>query len=317
MYKFFIGFFMAVLTSGGLNAKTSTSLITHAETKAETLDLATLKQRLANKQNTTLSTDENIALLEQLSQFELGRFLLLNKGLNGYWTAYLILHAPKKEGLTPLEHWLVHKAPSVRATQERFKIFQTELQARLRNNQTIASIPCGTMDDLLTLNYADYSGLQFTGIDLDAESLALAHKNAEARGMKHATFSLKNAWNLSYDKTFDMITSNGLNIYEPDDAKVTELYKQFYAALKPGGILITSFLTPPPALSSESTWKNVDLDAAKKQKALFTEVIGVGWQAFRTEAVTRAQLIAAGFEVLKVVYDSQGIFPTVVARKKP
>jgi hypothetical protein len=29
---------------------------------------------------------------------------------------------------------------------------------------------------------------------------------------------------------FDLISSNGLNIYEPDDAKVTELYAQLYQA---------------------------------------------------------------------------------------
>ncbi|CEO17193.1 hypothetical protein RMONA_04035 [Rickettsia monacensis] len=38
--------------------------------------------------------------------------------------------------------------------------------------------------------------------------------------------------------------------------------------------------------------------------------------SFRTEAETRKQLEKAGFQILEIIYDSQGIFPTVVARKK-
>ncbi len=76
---------------------------------------------------------------------------------------------------------------------------------------------------------------------------------------------------------YDIITSNGLNIYQPNDEKLIDLYKKFYQALKPGGILITSFLTPPPSISTESTWKNFDLSDALKQKVLFSDIIQVNW----------------------------------------
>lgn len=254
-------------------------------------------------------------MLDQLSEFELGRFLLVNKGLNGYWTAYIILHGTNRTPLLPLEDWILHHAPSVRATQERFRIFQRVLQKHLKDNIAIASVPCGMMDDLLSLNYSNIRNSRLVGIDLDRKSLDLAQENSNNLKMKNAKFIQSDAWKITNHKEFDIITSNGLNIYEPDDKKVIALYKKFYEALKPNGILITSFLTPPPTISKDSSWKNVNPQDALKQKVIFNDIIGVTWQAFRTEETTCTQLKAAGFKVLEVIYDSQGIFPTVVAKK--
>ncbi|MDC0344639.1 class I SAM-dependent methyltransferase [Alphaproteobacteria bacterium] len=268
-----------------------------------------------------ISKEEALSMFDQLMGFELGRWLLANKGIDGYWTAYVILHGPQKSGLSEMENFILHKAPVVRATQERFSIFKKKLQEHMEARGTqkqvhMCSLPCGTMEDLLGLDTAKVSAeVLFTGSDLDETSLQLAAQNAEAAGAK-ATFEKEDAWELKAENSYDILTSNGLNIYEPDDQKVTALYKQFHKALKPGGVLITSFLTPPPALSSDSPWKNIDPAAATKQKALFGAVIQVGWQSFRTEAVTRKQLEEAGFEVIDVIYDHQHMFPTVVARKK-
>lgn len=246
----------------------------------------------------------------------MGRFLLSNKGLNGFWTSYIILRGPKKNNLEPLEEWLLHKAPSVVATQERFKIFQTLLQNNVKDNMTIASVPCGLMDDLLTLDYSNVKNIKLVGIDLDQNSLKLARENALAHNINNVEFSQQDAWQLKNQEEFDIITSNGLNIYEPIDDKVTGLYKKYYKALKPGGILITSFLTYPPALAKDSPWKNVDKQDALKQKAIFSDIIGVAWQAFRTEELTKSQLEIAGFKILEVISDSHGIFPTVIAQKQ-
>ena len=95
-----------------------------------------------------------------------------------------------------------------------------------------------------------------------------------------------------------------------------ELYKNFYNALKPGGTLITSFLTPPPAISYNSPWKNYDPEALIKQKAIFGDVIGSKWQNFRTEEETRSQLEKADFKVVDVIYDHQQMFPTIIATKE-
>ena len=49
------------------------------------------------------------------------------------------------------------------------------------------------------------------------------------------------AGNLSFKDKFKLLTNHGLNIYEPDNEKVTKLYQQFFQALMPEGILVTSF----------------------------------------------------------------------------
>jgi len=45
---------------------------------------------------------------------------------------------------------------------------------------------------------------------------------------------------------------------------------------------LNSFLTPPPMMSPESSWKNFVLADVIKQKALFADVLQTGWQCFRT-----------------------------------
>ncbi|MCP4923845.1 MAG: class I SAM-dependent methyltransferase [bacterium] len=268
-----------------------------------------------NAKDLVLPLEEELDLLDQLTKFELGRFLLQNRGLNGYWISYIILHGPKKKRLSPLENWFVHQAPVAKSTQERFKIFQQKLQGLLREEVTLMSLPCGTMEDLFRLNYNRVSSFHLIGVDLDETSLELAEENALDFGFSNVELIHRDAWQLGLHETCDVLVSNGLNIYEADDLRVVDLYRQFYNALKPGGVLITSFFTPPPALSKDSLWKDYDADDLKKQKAILGDILQVRWQTFRTEAQTRAQLEEAGFEVREIIYDSQGMFPTVVAEK--
>lgn len=276
------------------------------------------QERLKSAPTLTLPLEEELELLNQVVGFELGRFLLENKGLNGYWTAFAILKGPKLETYAnPLEQWVYQTAPVVRATQERFKIFQNEIKSRLSSGMTIASLPCGGMDDLLTLNYEGLSDIHLVGIDLDPKSIELAGQNAST--LKHpvkVSFFTQNAWEITVHEEYNMLTSNGLNIYEPNDEKVVKLYEKMHQTLKPGGIFITSFLTPPPILSSESTWRNFNPSDVIKQKALFSDVLQVKWQSFRTESQTRLHLEKAGFKVLDVIYDTQGMFPTIIAEKQ-
>ena len=286
-------------------------LITHGDT-----NLANHRDHLEKTESLALPLAEELDLLRQLNEFDFGRFLLKNKGINGYWTAYMIIHGPKKDLSHPLEKWILTRAPIVCATQERFKIFQQKLQHYVRSHTTLADIPCGLMDSLLLLNYDQTKDVRLVGIDLDPESIQLAKENSQHHGKAPmVSFKKEDAWNLSAHNEYDVITSNGLNFYEPDDQKVVALYGQFYKALKPKGILITSFLTPPPALSPESTWKKFDTKDLKKQKALFVDIVQAKFQAFRTEAQTRQQFESVGFKVLEVIYDKQGMFPTIIAQK--
>ena len=297
-----------------LKSNETKNLISHKD-KTHILDLSVFEKQLESKADLSLPLTVEKELLRQLSEFEFGRFLLVNKGLNGYWTSYAILRGIKKEKLSPLESWLLNKAPAIKATSERFRIFNSQLQKHLRNGIKIASIPCGLMDDLLCLNYKNLKDIKLAGIDLDQESLELAKENSKDYGIQNAEYIKKDAWNLNINEEYDILTSNGLNIYEQDFNKIIDLYKQFYKALKVGGILITSFLTPPPSLEKNSTWKNYDTEDALKQKAIFSDIIQAKWQTFQTEDQARLQLEKAGFKVLEVIYDSQGMFPTVVARK--
>ena len=139
----------------------------------------------------------------------------------------------------------------------------------------------------------------------------MASDNAKQRGLSRISdFHRSNAWKLSkFEGRFNVITSNGLNIYVADDEKVIALYKEFFRALKLGGTLITSFLTPL------SVWKDVNPDDAAKQRMLFLTIIGVMWQNLRSEETTIAQLREAGFVNIRVIYDSRRMFLTVVAIK--
>jgi SAM-dependent methyltransferase len=311
----FVSLIMASLTT--FAKPLNETLITHdISIKDIDIDLVKYEKELRNKKNTVLPIEQEVEFLKQLAEFDFGRFLLLNKGLNGYWTSHMIVNGPKLEGLSEMENWLLHQSPSIKATQERFGIFQKKIQENLKSNMKLASIPCGVMDDLLTLDYTAIEDFELAGFDLDESSITLAKLNSKRYGLeKNSKFYSTGAWSLNRYNEFDVITSNGLNIYEPDDEKVKLLYKEFHKALKPGGILVTSFLTPPPALSEKSTWKNYDKENAIKQKAIFSDVIGVAWQSYRDEETTRKQLEYLGFKDVEFIYDSQGIFPTVVAKK--
>ncbi|NEP89553.1 MAG: class I SAM-dependent methyltransferase, partial [Okeania sp. SIO2C2] len=116
---------------------------------------------------------------------------------------------------------------------------------------------------------------------------------------------------------FTLLNSNGLNVYEPDDDKVTELYQQFFKALIPGGILVTSFLTLPPDLDSNSEWdmNQVNLDDMLLSKILLSDILNVKFTGFRSSSTTKLQLQTVGFDEIEFIWDNARIYPTVTARK--
>ncbi len=274
-----------------------------------------------------ISVTHQLELLQDLSQFEFGRFLLQRGGLNGYWTDYVI-HYPKQGRLTglnsdnqpftQLELFLLDQAPTCLATQQRFEIFKREVQNRLHNGIALASIPCGLSADLLDLDYSQVSDFSIFGIDIDSDSLAQSQQVAKNLGMPtRCQFIQGDAWALGHEDSFDIITSNGLSMYEPDHQRVVELYHQFFLALKPNGCLITSFLTPPPISGRKSEWDltAVNSEHALLQKIVFSDILECKWQAFRSEEMVRSQLLESGFTEIEIFYDLARIFPTVVAKK--
>ena len=247
-----------------------------------------------------VTVERQLELLGLLSTFDLGRFLLLHGGLNGYWIDYAIQN---ESSSNVIEDFILNKSPFALATRERFGIFKTEIQKRVREEVSFASIPCGVMSDLLTLDFSEVTNFTLTGIDLDPDAMG--------QGNEQTRFLQRDAWNLQIEQKFDLVTSNGLNIYEPDHDRVVALYRQFHIALKADGVLVTSFLAVP----KEWNLKEVNPQDAVMQKILFLDIINSKWQVFRTEAEVRAQLEDAGFAIVEVLYDKAHIFPTIVAKK--
>ena len=289
--------------------------ITHAADLSLEKEVEKIKTRLRKDQNLSYSLDETFFYLDQLQQFELGRFLLQKKGLDGKWIAYLISDYQGKVITSPLENWLIAKAPLVLATRERFGIFQNEIQKRLKSSMRLATLPSGTMNDLFSLDYSKVTDVELVGIDLDQESLDLAKaKSEKIANLPKSSFLQKDAWKLQEENKYDLLTSNGLNIYEPKPERIIALYKEFYKALKPGGALITSFLTPPPHIE-ESPWTHYNNYDLVKQRVLFGEIIQSKWQTFWTEDQAIEHLQKAGFKNISIIYDKQKMFPTLIAEK--
>ena len=114
-----------------------------------------------------------------------------------------------------------------------------------------------------------------------------------------------------------MIVSNGFNIYLSKQEQVLQLYQTFYRGLKKGGVLITSFLMPPPSHNDRSLWciENIDVGWLNKQKQWNVDVLNVSWPHFMTDTQFADILIAIGFKGIKIVWDSKKMFPTVIASK--
>jgi SAM-dependent methyltransferase len=292
----------------------------HKEASLEVASQKIRKQIIERGDLPQVTTKRQLALLDQIAACEIGKFLIERGGLNGYWTHYIVTYPnlSVKPKMNEVEDFLLNRAPTCLATQQRFQIFKQELQKRLFEGANLASIPSGLMTELIELDFSQIENFTLTGIDLDGETIAQGKKLAKEYGlMSHCQFFQKDAWNLEFEDHFDLITSNGLSIYEPDDEKVTALYKEFFKALKPGGSLITSFLTPPPIPGRVTEWNlaKVKPEDALLQKIILSDILGCKWQAFRSSQTVKIQLERAGFEAIELIHDEASIFPTVVARK--
>jgi hypothetical protein len=214
-----------------------------------------IKNRLRSTDEKTLMLplEETLALVDAMAKCDgLGRWLLIHQGLNGVWTAELIL---RHAGQNPSEfaRWLAYDAPGFRSTRERFYIFRDQLHSLIeKGNKHFVSVPCGTMEELFTLEPKNPELLQFTGVDLDP----LAEKwiqEAEARypqvSAVKKTFLNHNAFDLgAVVQNADVVVSNGLNVYVANDEEVINLYRSFASVLKKGGTLVTSHLSPREVL---------------------------------------------------------------------
>ena len=306
-------------------------IISHSEKDQNFLDAAkALKNKIIkNNDLAYASVEEQLDILDQLGKFDFGRFLIKNKGgWNGYWTHYALtfpetgrLTNKSNNGrdLTELESFMLNKAPIALATQQRFKIFLKENNLCVKEGATLASIPCGLLGELLLLDYKDIKNINILGIDLDKNSLIEAEKLAGSLELKkHTRTILSDAWNLPFSDEFDLLSSNGLNIYESDKNKILKLYANFYNALKENGKLVTSYIGYPPASDEESEWDfdNINQEDLRRSLTIFASVLGAIWRNFTTKDQMIAMLESIGFKDIEIKYDNARIFPTVVAYKR-
>ncbi len=287
-------------------------IISHSESTSAT-NLLKFEKRILGLTKSYLPIVEELELLKQLNEFPLGQFLLNNQGLNGYWTDYCVFKGYGQKITHPIEDFLLNSCPGFLATQERFRLFQSQISDHIQSENNILSVPCGLMSDLLTLEHDKRNLVNLYGIDLDEKSLGHIKENRELN--ENIYLIQGDAWNLDYKNYFNIITSNGLNIYEKNQDKLIALYTGFYKALKPNGVLITSFLTPPPSIDSSSPWKIFDEKNLRLQRAIFEDILGVKWTNYETLDSIMQKMELVGFKLENIQYDSQNMFPTIVLKK--
>ncbi len=308
----------------------SVNLISHAVDPVE-LSHRVLENKKRIKDSGDLSDKFTVrrmhAILDRMTEFELGRFMIRNRGLDGYWSDYIVTHSKNRrtsdvngdgEPLHDLEKKILDEFPGMLATQERFQHFLQQNQQMVKDGAALLSIPCGYMRDLLELDYSGIQEARLVGVDLDPDSLENTSRLAKKKGLeKWLTLIKQDAWAFSAQNEFDLISSSGLTLYEPDDEKVTDLYSRFYTALRPGGMLVTSYFTPPPVDGGETEWAlpKMDMDALMFSKVVTMDICDMHFNRFRTTKQTKSQLKNAGFEKMEFIYDRGRMFPTVVAYK--
>lgn len=305
------------------NSSTS-SLISHC-ISTETLDLCVQKitERIMQQGDKPyVSVKYQLDLLQQLREFDFGKFLICHQGINGYWTNYMLTYPWHKNEighqLSPMERFILERAPIMLATQQRFEIFLQCNQKEVKEKAVLACIPCGMMGELLYLDYKTIHSIQLVGVDYDDNALNDAKLLAEEKKlMPWVTLEQGDAWQLKAQDAFDLISCNGLTIYEPNDLKLMDLYQLFYKTLKSGGKLVTSFLTPPPMLAEHCEWNlsKINEEHLLLQKIIFVDILDAKFQCYRSSLQTKKLLESAGFKQIEFVNDDARLFPTVMAYK--
>jgi SAM-dependent methyltransferase len=302
----------------------SDNILSHSKSTDLTAIVAAIKNKITQQAALTeKEKQEIVGVLDEMTKFPMGRFLLLNRGFDGYWTHQMVYEHPRRQrfdrdnylrSLTSLEQQCLNAFPTVIATQERFTIFQKILKALMRVDVRACSLPCGLMADLLTLENLPKS-FSFVGVDIDENSIIHARRFADSCGIQNVDFIVSDAWKFEDPKGFDVVVSNGLNIYVQDQDAELRLYKNFHRLLRRNGSLIISFLTPPPTVGSLLEWKmaEIDITALRLQKIVFSDVLGAKWQNFHSSDEMLNLLQLAGFTKMQIHWDRQHIFPTIHA----
>jgi SAM-dependent methyltransferase len=281
-------------------------------------DSYNVDEELNEKRKAFVNDEKKLSLFNQLCEFEYGRWLLINRGLNAYWTYYMIFYEELNVKLHPLESIMIEKSPGVVAGRERSIRDRKIIQNLVKNNMTLASVPCGYMNDLLRLELKYTNGVKLVGVDLDPKAIEYAKENAKKFNKEAiSSFYLRDAWALNFENEFDIIHSSGLNIFVQREADLISLYSSFYKAIKPGGFLLTTSNMPPMDDNNKLFWNisEAEFGEMPMQGILYSEIIQVRQGLFCTEKQIINQLTSAGFTHVDVDYDSRKMFLSFIARK--
>lgn len=282
--------------------------------------LIEIRDRLINAGDTEIGPlSEKLSYLQELSEFEYGRFLILNGGLNGRWSHYAFYEYPRLEDrskIHPLELKLLD-SQFMQSNQERTRLVHTVLLPELFDGISILSVPCGVMSDLICLDYSKIKNFKVLGIDLDEESLTLARAFAEKHKIQNnIRFEKQDAWNLKLENEFDVIVSIGLNMYSPNLEIAMSLYRTLYSKLKMGGKLIISFLTPDISFAESERDATLVLPDEIHRQALATELYQVKYQQHTcTSNQIVKYLVESGFTSVSCHYSKFRAFNIALATK--
>ena len=261
-----------------------------------------------------------LEVFENLLRSKLGVFLIVNRGLNGYWTDKIVNFPSyseiEKEKYTDFDKYLM-TMPIFMATQQRFLHFKKAIQDISRSKMiNVLAAPCGVLPEFYNaenknINYID-------ALDIDKENFSLIEeKYRESKDKSKIRFI--NLDLLKFDKknTYDLVVSNGLNLYISNIDILNKMFSILFNSLKANGYLITSFLSLPAVLSDKSPWdmEKINLDLLAHQELIFKEILNVSWANYQSFNEFKALLREIGFQEIRIIWDVQKMFPTIIAQK--
>lgn len=172
------------------------------------------------------------------------------------------------------------------------------------NGSKILSVPAGLLPEfsqelILSKNF-----------DIDAYDL---DSNCEIQSglseLENVNYIVKDVFKMGVENHYDAVISNGLNIYLKTNDEVQKFFQILSNSLKRKGILISSFIASLEGSNIRST------EDAKFGKQIFADILNVTWTKTHMEVEFREILSSCGFDIKEIIYDSQKMFPTVVAIK--
>ncbi|MCB9093128.1 MAG: class I SAM-dependent methyltransferase [Halobacteriovoraceae bacterium] len=282
--------------------------------------LSRIVQSIYEKYETNYGrSEEKLNWLKQLTEFPMGRDLLLSGGINSFWIDYLVKRkkvlAIRQSYKNYTQSVLERQSYVIDSWRRNYQKFINLQQSQLKDNAVFASIPCGLMRDFFNLDFSKSYGVKLVGIDIDKKLLKKVNKLSKYYGVQNNTTTYCcDALNLPFLEKFDLISSCGLNIYLSNLKQLTQLYKNFFCSLKQNGVLLIHFLTIPPFLCAESEWK---INTMNPKVKLFDNFLLENVLKFSyTSTSSMIKLLRdTGFNDIQIDLDLHGISAIGIAKK--